>query len=116
MKNSIFEYDNYRQYLKDFYAANKAVNKDFSFRFFARLAGFKAGNVLKRVMDGQRNLAAYSIDKFARALKLNKEETQFFYHLVLLNQAATIDEKRAHAERILRLRNYKKIHPLKGSQ
>jgi uncharacterized protein (TIGR02147 family) len=50
-EKSIFEYDNYRAFLKDSYEAAKARDPKFSFRFFARLAGFKSSATLKRVME-----------------------------------------------------------------
>jgi uncharacterized protein (TIGR02147 family) len=112
----IYEYDSYREFLKDYYFAAKAKSKGFSFRVFSRMAGFKGGNVLKRVMDGDHNLAPESIEKFAKALKLNKEESIFFRSLVLLNQAANFDQKQIHAEEIIRLRGYKRVFPLKPIQ
>lgn len=113
---SIFEYDNYRQYLKDFYEHSKARDKKFSFRYFARLAGFQSPNFLKLVMDEHRNLALPGIEKCARALKLNIEETFFFRNLVLFNQATTLEEKEAYTAELLRCESYKKMHPLIESQ
>jgi uncharacterized protein (TIGR02147 family) len=115
-KLSIYEYDNYRSFLKDFYFFEKARNKNFSFRFFSRMAGFKSPNFLKKVMEGECNLSEESIPKFAKALKLNKEETEFFRNLVLLNQARTVEEKKVHAQEILRSRVYRRIHPIAESQ
>jgi uncharacterized protein (TIGR02147 family) len=113
---SIFEYDDYRAYLRDLYARSKAENSKFSFRYFSRLAGFQSPNFLKRVMDGERNLTLLSIEKFAKALKLNKDESFFFRNLVLLNQSRSTEEKQAYAEQLLKSQTYKKIFPLKESQ
>ena len=115
-KKVIFEYDNFREFLKDYYLKAKERNKNFSYRYFSRIAGFKSPNFLKMVMDGQRNLAPNSIDKFASALKLNKEETSFFRSLVLLNQASTADERQRYAEEIIHSRAYRRTQPLKESQ
>ncbi|MBI2338833.1 MAG: TIGR02147 family protein [Deltaproteobacteria bacterium] len=115
-KPNIFEYDNYRSFLKDLYASLKQEKSAFSFRFFSKQAGFRSPNFLKLVMDGKRNLSPDGIEKFARALKLNKEETTFFRNLVLLNQATTIEEKKFYAEQLIRHRFYKKINPLKQAQ
>jgi uncharacterized protein (TIGR02147 family) len=116
MKKRIYEYDNYREFLKDFYAHMKATNKRFSFRYFSKAAGFNAPNVLKLVMDGHRNIAAHSVEKFCKALELNKEEAGFFRNLVFLNQASTTEEKQRWSKELLKSRSYKKIHPLKESQ
>jgi uncharacterized protein (TIGR02147 family) len=116
MVKSIFEYDNYREFLKDVYLSLKATDKKFSFRYFSKAAGFKAGNVLKFAMDGKRNIAPQSIEKFAKALKLNKEESLFFRHLVLFNQAKAIDQRQLHLKEMLRCRAFKKVYPLSASQ
>jgi len=113
---SIFQYTNYRDFLKDAYHFKKSQDKKFSFPYFSKLAGFKSCSVLKMVIDGQRNIAPHSIDRFAFAFKLNKEETQYFRLLVMLNQAKTGEEKQKFAEEIFKLKKYKKLYPLKESQ
>jgi len=115
-QKSIFEYDNFRVFLKERYLYSKSQNKKFSFRFFARLAGFKSPSFLKLVMENQANLSRKSIEMVAQALKLNKEESAFFKSLVLFNQAATADEKHSYAREILDFQKYKKIHPLSEAQ
>lgn len=113
---SIFEYQDYRKYLRDMYTFQKAHDRKFSFRYFSKIAGFKACNVLKLVMDGKQNIASYSIEKFTKALKLNKEESLFFRNLVLFNQASDSGEKQVYAEALLKSRHFKKIYPIKESQ
>ncbi len=49
---SIYEYDNYRAFLKDMYDYQKAKTTYFSFRYFARKAGYASPNFLKLVIDG----------------------------------------------------------------
>ena len=68
------------------------------------------------VIDGKRNLSHESIKKCSEALMLNQQESRFFTHLVLLNQAQTDDEKRYYAEQLVRSRPYRKLHPLKSAQ
>src|ERR1700691_1182133 len=99
-------------FLKDFYSHAKFKNKKFSYRYFSRMAGFKSPNFLKQVMDSQSNLSMESINKFAKVLKLNGEETSFFRNLVLLNQSTNVEEKQIYAKEILRCRTYRRMHPL----
>jgi uncharacterized protein (TIGR02147 family) len=113
---SIFEYDNYRNFLRDAYLYSKTINKNFSFRFFSKTAGFKSPNILKLVMDGDRNIAPGSIDKFVKAFKMSKDEAAFFKNLVHLNQAKTTVEKQSFAEEILKQKAFRKSQPLKESQ
>jgi len=112
----IFEYDNYRLYLRDLYAYLKGSTSHFSYRYFSRKAGFRSPNFLKLVIEGKRNLSQESIERFAQALKLKKEEAEFFRALVHLNQAETIDERKHCAEQLMRFRPFRRIHPIRRDQ
>jgi len=113
---SIFEYDNYRLFLQDFYQAKKANKKSFSFRSFAKKAGFNSPSFLKLVMDGKRNLSWESIEKFTQALILNKEEATYYKDLVGFNQAKTVDEKQQFAKKIVYSKAFRKLRPLDKAQ
>lgn len=115
-KINIFEYDDYRRYLRDLYQFLKSTKPNFSYRFFSRMAGFTSPNFLQLIIENKRNLSGESVDKFAKALKLAREETKFFRTLVALNQAQTGEERVFHAEQLLRLRPYRKVNPLKEAQ
>lgn len=113
---SLFEYDNYRMYLRDYYHFAKTKSSKFSYRYFARLGGFKSGNILKIVIDGEINIKEDTIAKFCKALKLNKEESLFFKNLVFFNQAASSSEKVKYSKELLRSKTYQKINPLSEAQ
>ena len=53
---SVYEYLDYRQFLRDHFAASKKAKPQYSFRYFSRRAGLSSSNFLKLVMDGKRNL------------------------------------------------------------
>ena len=112
----VFEYDNYRVYLRDLYGFYKKTKPQFSYRYFSQKAGFRSPNFLKLVIEGKRNLSPESIERFTSALKLNKKETEFFRILVHLNQARTIGEKKLYAEQLMRSRSFRYIHPLRQDQ
>ena len=69
-------------------------------------------NFLKRVIEGERNLGAKSVDQFARALSLNAKETEFFRELVGFNQATTPKDKNAHFKRLGRYRKHRRVRKL----
>lgn len=115
-KPSLFEYSDYRVFLKDQCTWLKENHRSFSFRNFSRLAGFKAPNFLQLIIKGERNISAESIEKIAKVFQLTKEETSFFRNLVSLNQAKTTDEKSHCAEQMVRSRLYRKFSPLKKEQ
>jgi uncharacterized protein (TIGR02147 family) len=97
----IFDYIDYRKYLKDFYEESKAAKKYFSYRFFAQRAGFNAPILLKMVIDGKRNLSRKTIEKFIAGVNLKDKEAVYFRNLVLFNQAKSSTEKQEHY-RVLR--------------
>ncbi len=93
---SIFDYIDYRNYLKDFYLENKKNKKYFSYRYFSSKAGVKSPVFLKLVVEGKRNLTHPMIEKFTKPLNLNEKESLYFKHLVLFNQGKTAMEKQEH--------------------
>ncbi len=101
---SIYAYLDYREYLRDYYAARKAHTRYFSHRYFCRKAGFKTSNVLELVMKGKRNLSRTGILKFARALDLNGRERDYFETIVLYGQANDSEAKREYLARLMKLR------------
>jgi uncharacterized protein (TIGR02147 family) len=112
----IYEYGNFRDFLKDFYEQEKQKDFCFSFRAFSALAGFKSKSFLKLVIQGKRNLTADSINRLAVAVKLNKDETFFFRNLVLLTQASTAQDRQTFAGQLLKSREYRKLRPLSEAQ
>lgn len=90
---SLYEYDDYREFLRDHYQAKKAKTKSYSFRFFAKKAELKSPNYYKLIMDGERNLTHRNVRKFAKGLSLGERETLFFENLVFFTQATEADEK-----------------------
>jgi uncharacterized protein (TIGR02147 family) len=111
---SVYEYTDYRAYLRDYYVAEKARRPAFSYRYFARRAGHTSPNFLKLVIEGKRNLGAASISAFARALELDAEEAGFFAELVAYGQAKSDDAKNRHMSRIMAARNYRKAGRIEG--
>lgn len=111
-KPNIFEYLEYRSFLKELFAFKKSENASFSHRSFARLAGLQSSNFLKLVMDAQRNLSPKAIHQFAKAFKLNKNESDFFEALVYFNQAKSMEEKNLYYDRISQFKKYHDAKPL----
>lgn len=112
----IFEYDDYRAYLRDMYSYLKATRPQFSYRYFSSKAGFQSPNFLKLVIDGKRNLSGDSVQRFASALKLNKDEHEFFKHLVEFNQANGSEARAECAKRLMRSRSLSRLQPLRQAQ
>ncbi|MEZ4366804.1 MAG: TIGR02147 family protein [Kofleriaceae bacterium] len=105
----VFEYADYRAYLRDTYAHRKATQRGFSYRSFARKAGLSSPNYLKLVIDGQRNLAPKGAAAFAVALGLPPREAAFFHDLVAFAQAETAAEKNRAWERLASYRAHRRV-------
>jgi uncharacterized protein (TIGR02147 family) len=112
----VFSYQDYRDYLRDFYQSRRTVDRKFSIRFFARRAGLKSENYLKVVMDGSRNLTAKNLPKFIKGLGLQPQQAEYFEALVNLNQAKDLTERRERLEKIIHLKKKKSVMTLQGDQ
>jgi uncharacterized protein (TIGR02147 family) len=92
-KVSVFDYTDYRKFLSDYYHFQKKRNPAFSYRFFARRAGFSSSGFYKELIDGKRSLSRTLILKFSTAMKLSKKEADYFENLVYFSEAATVEER-----------------------
>jgi uncharacterized protein (TIGR02147 family) len=98
----IYEYDDYRVFLRDYFEIKKKESKSFSQRNFTNKIGFKAHNFCTLVINGDRNLSAASIQKLIRGLGLRGKSATFFENLVYLNQASTLADKEYFFQKIKR--------------
>lgn len=108
----IYDYSDYRLFLKDFIDEKKESNAAFSYRYLAQKAGISSSSYYSHVIRNNRNLSKNSIVKTCNALKLKKSEATYFENLVFFNQAKTVDEKNHYFETMVELRksgNIKKI-------
>ncbi len=84
---TLFEYIDYREYVRDYFACKKANNKYYSLRTLSEQAGFKARDYLMRVMNGTRNMSERGIRMLSEAMKHSERESSYFKNMVLFNQA-----------------------------
>ncbi|MCC7343410.1 MAG: TIGR02147 family protein [Deltaproteobacteria bacterium] len=113
---SVFDFTNYRRFLRQRFSELKKKNPLFSFRSFNRLAGLSSSGFLKLVMDGKRNLAEAGIEKIARGFKLNESEKKYFRALVRFNQAKTNEEKNQRFLELSRNKKFLAAKPLTSAQ
>jgi uncharacterized protein (TIGR02147 family) len=116
VRPSVFQYLDYRAFLKDYFAFTKAQSPTFSFRRFSKDAGFASPNFLKLVYDGKRNLTTESVYKVTKAFKLKRSESDFFSNLVFFNQAESSDEKNSFYQKMQRSKTYREIRGLERDQ
>ncbi|WP_373046773.1 TIGR02147 family protein [Vulgatibacter sp.] len=116
MVPSVYDFLDYRQYLRAWYDAEKARLPAFSYRYFARKAGFASPNFLKLVIEGDRNLSLDSVDRFLEVLKLPEHEAVFFRDLVSWNQARNLAEKNLLFERVIASKRFQEWRKLDASR
>ena len=74
----ITEYQNYREYMRDFYEERKRSSL-FSWREFSKLAGFASPNFMQLVCDGKSRLSKTGVEKVADAMGLAGADRDYFF-------------------------------------
>jgi uncharacterized protein (TIGR02147 family) len=101
--NSIYDYLDYRDYLRDHYEANKKRHSFFSFRYVTAKTGLDASFYVK-VLQKQLHLSLKSLPVVISFLDLNKKESEFFTLLVRFNRAKNQDDAKLYFEKIIEYR------------
>ena len=96
---SVTEYKNYREYILDYYKERKRCSA-FTWREFAKIAGFASGSYLKLVSDGKTRLREESAKKTALAMGLVGFEFDYFVLMVRYENAKTDHEKKKYFEQM----------------
>lgn len=101
---NVFEFQDYREYLRCYYDENKRTKPYFSYRYFSEKAGINASAFLYYVIKGKRNLTKKSSAKVSMAIAHSKEEAEYFENLVFFNQAESITEKTYYYSKLVNVR------------
>ena len=97
----IFQYFDYRKFLKDLFDEKKKENRQFSHRAVLQKMGISSTGFLANVVSGRKNLTQPQVQRLAQVLKLKAPEARYFECLVLFNQAKSLDEKNASMKRLV---------------
>lgn len=104
----IYTYDDYRQLLHDFYTSSKqAAPRTFSYRCWARRAGFASSNYICLVISGQRALSEKGTRQLARSMRLTSRQSRFFEELVRYCQTTDAEQRARAMEALLAFREYR---------
>ncbi len=107
----IYEYENYRDFLKSTLAEKCSNNRAYSLRAFAGHINISP-SMLSDVLKGKRHLSADMALKIADCLDLKIKEKDYFYNLVLLESAKSFELKEVVEKKINKLRPKKNITDL----
>ncbi len=95
----LFEYDNYREYIRDYYAYMKSESTHFSYRYLAQKAEINSSGYFKSLILGDKNISHSSIEKVAFALNLKGDDKKYFSILVSYNQTdSEVEKGRLHSQ------------------
>ena len=100
----VFAYDDYRTFLRDWFARKKERNPRFSYRVLGEKAGFRSPGFFSQVLQGKSNVSLEMAHRLATVAELDRRETEFFETLVQYNQARSLVEEKRHLDRLLELR------------
>ena len=107
------QYMDYRKYLGDFYAYKREQTKKdirpYSYQMFSAAANIKSPQYLRLIIEGKRNLSIDMVAKFAKALNLQKEQTEELKNLVNYTQATDPSERNRYLKELMEKRVNQKI-------
>jgi len=111
------DYLDYREYLKDYYEARKALKSDYSYRVFTMRGDLKSPSHLKMIIDGKRNLTSKTVPKYIKALGLtSKKEMNYFELLVNYTQEKDMDSKKSFFHQLMEEKKKKGMTLIENAQ
>ncbi|MFP4163898.1 MAG: TIGR02147 family protein [Chitinispirillaceae bacterium] len=113
---NVFFYDNYRNLMRDYFAEQKNRRHSFSYRYFARKAGFASPSFCLHVMEGTKNLSSASIQKVIVGMGLKGKAARYFETLVRYNQSSSPGDKQQLFTHLNRLRKCSTFYKVQKEQ
>ena len=98
----IVEYQDYHLLIKDYYEERKRTSY-FSWREFAKVAGFSSPTYLKLVSDGKSNLSRVTMDRMVNAMGLTDYEVDYFKAMVNYGNAKEGERKDAYLKEMRKI-------------
>lgn len=95
---SVFDYTDFRLFLREQYAILKEERNDFTYGTIAKAAGFKSNGFVTQIFQGKTKLSDKMIPRIAEVFDLSGRERAYFKLLVHYTQAETHDDKKRYFE------------------
>jgi len=100
MQKRIYDYTDYREFLRDWLDEKKSENSMWSHRMVASKVGLKSGGHISQILAGKAKLKSATLDKFCQLIKLDDFEKGYFKSLVEYNDASA-DKREEAYQRLL---------------
>ncbi|MBN2036585.1 MAG: TIGR02147 family protein [Chitinispirillaceae bacterium] len=114
--DDIYQYTDYRAFLRDYFIKQKAANPAFSHQFFARKANIKSSGFVLHLIKRERNVTKPVLLNIARAIGLDSAQTDYLEDLVSFDQAKTQSDREYYFGRIAAKRKRVKLSALADRQ
>jgi uncharacterized protein (TIGR02147 family) len=112
----VFSFLDHREFLRRWYEWKKVATRGFSYRSFARKAGFSSMSFLRDVIEGRRNISDDSVEKFIAAIGLVEDAATYFRGLVSYNRETDTERKAQAFRKLLLLQARREFSPVKQAQ
>ncbi|HEX4925266.1 MAG TPA: TIGR02147 family protein [Bdellovibrionales bacterium] len=106
----VYEYHDYRAYLKDHFNFRKSRERDFSTRAFAKSVGLTPP-YFTMVLNGRRSLSSTTIEKILPALELTPAEQSYFKLLCVIADSSSQEERVQALNKLQNFSTYRKNNP-----
>ena len=93
MMQRIEFYDDFREFLKDYYSEQKKRFPHFSYRYFCKKADLTSPSHFLEIIEGKRKLTSKMLDSFIKGMALTEGDARYFTALVAYNQSKNSTEK-----------------------
>ena len=100
----LFDYDNFRLFLRDFIAEEKRIRPGFSQKMLSQRLGLGSPTMLSLVLKGDRNLGEATLQKLPAGLGLAGRPAAFLVALARFNQARRLEERESTFQELKRIR------------
>ncbi len=105
---SLFDYLDYRDFLKEFYESKKKESPFFSLRYMSGKVGMDPGNIVK-VFQGKRHLSKRLLEGFINLCDFKAKEAKYFRALVAFGKAKKENEVKRLYEELISLKDVQSL-------
>lgn len=102
-KMNIYDYLDYRNFLRDFYDLEKSLDPTFSYRVFASAVDIDASLLLK-ILQSKRHLSESSVESVIAFFNFKEGKSEYFREMVAYGKAKTPENIRKHFEALQKMR------------
>ena len=107
---NIYEYQDFRLFLKDWFQYLGSIDSDFSLRSFSSKAGL-SNALFTLILKGKRPLSSKSAAAFFPLLGLSSQETDFLHLLVAVSDAKDDEQREDALKEINSIRKFRSFNP-----